>query len=76
MIVQHVYKHEQFTGTTQTMIKSNRWKTPKKQWTFKRCMITLLVPQMKWAEQPIIETKLSMHAPFEAALNLYQDMKT
>ena len=50
-------------------------KTEKKV-TFKRCMINLLVPQMKWAEQPIIETKLSMHAPFEAALNLYQDMKT
>ena len=29
-IVQHVYKHDQFTGTIQKMIKSNKMKTKKK----------------------------------------------
>ena len=80
-IVQYVYKHDQFTGTIQEMIKSNKIeeenrKKKTEQWTFKRFMIILLVPQMKCTEQPIIETKLSIHATFEATLNLYHDMKT
>ena len=75
-MVQHVYNMTFLLEPPRKLLSRTDENQKKKQWTFKRCLITLLVPQMKWAEQPIIETKLSMHAPFEAALNLYQDMKT
>ena len=48
----------------------------KKQWPFMHFMMILLILQMKWAEQPIIETKLSMHATFSSTHYVYQDMKT